>query len=116
MAKVNTHGLKMVGLKKASGNTEDYGYYSPSYEEVFYDMKTGEVWTVFQHSLGQNWWTQYDDKNIIKICNTSHHMTMQEIADRIYDAVTKHHQHLEWLRNMTTIYGVQVRLTPQYVD
>lgn len=84
MAKVDTHGIKIKGLKKASGNTENYGYYSGKYDEVFYDRKTGEVWTVSQYSLGQNTWTVYDDPNVIKVCNASNHMTMQEIADMIY--------------------------------
>lgn len=84
MAKVDTHGIKIKGLKKASGNTENYGYYSGKYDEVFYDRKTGEVWTVSRYSLGQNTWTVYDDPNVIKVCNASNHMTMQEIADMIY--------------------------------
>lgn len=84
MAKVDTHGIKIKGLKKASGNTENYGYYSGKYDEVFYDRKTGEVWTVSRYSLGQNTWAVYDDPNVIKVCNASNHMTMQEIADMIY--------------------------------
>lgn len=80
---INTHGLKMIGLKKASGSTANYGAYSPAYDEIFYDTKTGEVWTVYQCSIGHNSWTVYDDPNVIKICNASCHMTMQEIADAI---------------------------------
>ena len=87
MAKVNTHGLKIVGLRKASGNTENYGYYSGLYQEIFYDKATGEVWTIMQISLGQNSWTVYHDPEVVKICNASNHMTMQEIADAIYNAV-----------------------------
>lgn len=89
MAKVNTHGLKMIGLKKASGSTENYGYYSGMYDEIFYNVETGEVWTVFQCSLGHNSWTEYHDENIVKICNTDEHMTMQEIADCIYNHIKK---------------------------
>lgn len=85
MAQINKHGLKMVGLKKASGETKNYGYYSGKYNEIFYNRKTGEVWAKFQYSLGQNSYTVYDDEDhaIIKICNASEHMTMQELADRI---------------------------------
>ena len=36
MIKVNTHGLKMTGLKKTSGGTENYSYYSGKYDEIFY--------------------------------------------------------------------------------
>ena len=83
MARVNTYGLTIKGLKKASGYTEDYGYYSGRYVEIFYDRSTGEVWGNFQISLGQNSWTEYHDPAVVKICNTSRHMTMQEIADEI---------------------------------
>lgn len=85
MAKINTHGFKMTGLKKASGNTEYYPTRSGMYNELFYDVITGEVWTVFQCSLGHNSWTEYHDSNVRKICNTDEHMTMQEIADMIRD-------------------------------
>ena len=81
--KTNTHGRKISGLKKASGATQDYGHFSGHYVEIFYDRSTGEVWTREQYSLGQNTWTEYADPAIVKICNTSRHMTMQEIMDAI---------------------------------
>lgn len=77
----------MTGLKKTSGSTENYCYYSGKYNEIFYDTETGEVWSVFQYSLGGNSWTEYHDENIVKICNTYKHMTMQEIADCIFNRV-----------------------------
>lgn len=82
---INTYGIKMNGLKKASGYTENYGPYSGSYVELFYDKSNGDVWGIFQHSLGQNSWTVYHDPDVIKVCNTSSHMTMQQIADCIRD-------------------------------
>lgn len=81
--KVNTYGIKMRGLKKASGCTDNYGPYSGSYVELFYDKSNGDVWGVFQHSLGQNSWTVYHSPDIVKVCNTYNHMTMQQIADSI---------------------------------
>ena len=83
MAKVNTYGLPIKGLKTASGYTDDYGSYSGRYVEIFYDRSTGEVWGNFQHSLGHNSWTVYHDPDVIKVCTTSSHMTMQQIADCI---------------------------------
>lgn len=87
MNKVNKHGLKMIGLRKAAASTEDYGVNSSMYDELFYNVKTGEVWTVFQCSPGWCSWTEYHDPNIVKICNIIHHMTMQEIADYIADCM-----------------------------
>ena len=84
--KINTHGIKIKGLRKASGYTENYT--NPCmYIEIFYDRNTGDVWCVTHCSLGHNWWTQYHDPDIIKIGCTVRHLTMQAIADMIYDAV-----------------------------
>ncbi len=87
--KLDTHGLKIIGLKRASGATKDYGPYDGRYNEIFYNRATGEVWTVFQYSLGQNSWSVYHDSNIIKIENTTRHMTMQDLADAISNVVTR---------------------------
>lgn len=81
--KVNKHGLKMRGLKAASGDTQNYGYYSGQYIQISYDTETGDVLTDYHYSLGQNSWTEYRDPAVITVCNTSRHMTMQQIADRI---------------------------------
>lgn len=93
MAKIDTHGLTIKGLRKASGETSDYGAYSALYSEIFYDRATGEVWTVLQCNLGQNSWTEYHDPNVIKVGNTQRHMTMQALADAIYTAVDEKTRH-----------------------
>lgn len=80
---INTYGLKITGLKKASGNTVNWAPRSGGYTELFYDRSTGEVWTIDQVSLGENSWTVYHDPAVIKVCNTSRHMTMQLIVDTI---------------------------------
>lgn len=87
MAKINMHGLRIKGIKQASGETANYDAWAPEYDEIFYNCATGDVWTVYQYSLGQNSWTEYRDRDIIKIGNTQCHMTMQEIADAIWEAV-----------------------------
>lgn len=93
---LNYHGLKLNGLKKTSGLTKDYGYYSPSYVEIFYDLGNGDVWGVYQYSLGQNSWTEYHDSNVLFICNASDHMTMQEIIDAIVEKLNKPSWEEEW--------------------
>lgn len=85
MAKINKHGLKMHGLRAASGDTENYGYYSGQYVQVSYDRSTGDVLTNYHYSIGHNWWTQYHDPAIITVAMASNHMTMQQIADAIAD-------------------------------
>ena len=84
MSKINMHNLPLRGIRKASGNTINYT--DPAkYDEIFYNRRTGEVWTVYQYDLAHNWWTEYHDPDIIKIGETSRHLTMQEIADLIYE-------------------------------
>lgn len=82
---INKHGIKMTGLKTASGNTVNWSPRSGGYTEIFYDRSTGNIWTMDQVSLGQNTWTEYRDPHVVKICNTSIHMTMQQIADSVRD-------------------------------
>ena len=72
----------MHGLKSASGNTKNYG--RGCYIQISYNTRTGgEVLTDYHCSLGGNSWTEYHDRDITTIKNTSRHMTMQEIADAI---------------------------------
>lgn len=89
---MDKHGLDIKGIRKACGETKDYGDFSGKYVEIFYDAKSGEVWTRFQYSLGRNSWTEYRDPNIIKVCNTSRYMKMQEICDKILMRVVEYAQ------------------------
>ena len=85
--KVNTHGLKMVGLKAAAGDTKCLancgGYYSGHYIQISYDRVTGEILTTYLYFLGQNEWSVYHDPNVITIGNVSAPITMQGIANMI---------------------------------
>lgn len=87
---INKHGLKMHGLKKASGMTKDLrGYYSGHYIQLSYDLDTGNILTDYHYNLGENWWTKYHNPNIITVCNLTEPTTMQDIADLISDAIFK---------------------------
>ena len=81
MAKVNTHGFKMIGLKKASGMTTSWS----GYTQISYNRETGEIYCNDHDSL--NSWSEYHDHNIFTVAKASSHMTMQEIADAIAEAV-----------------------------
>ena len=85
MKAINKHGLKINGLKKASGCTENYWPYSGNYVEIFYNKYTGCVWGNFHHDLWYGITSVYADPDIVMICRTTNHMTMQEIADAIHD-------------------------------
>ena len=87
---INTHGLKMKGIKAAVGEIPTGGYYSGEYAEIFYDKARGEVWAKYQYSLGQNTWTVYDNRDVIKIGNYSGKTTMQQLADDIAETVNFH--------------------------
>ena len=80
---INKHGLKINGLKKASGDTVDWGY-TGWHTQICYDTDTGDIYT--HDHCGQSW-TRYHDPEVITVCHTTKHMTMQDIADAIFRAV-----------------------------
>lgn len=88
MATINTHCLKMHGLRKACSESKNLtGYYGGQYVQISYDTAVGKVLSDCHVSIGQNSWTQYDDPSVICVCNISEPATMQQIADLIYSAV-----------------------------
>ena len=82
--KIDTHGLRIKGLRKASGETDWGNPRHGNYTEIFWDQRTGEVWGVHQVSFGHNSWSEYHDPDIVKVCIADDHMTMQAIADAIW--------------------------------
>ena len=84
MAKINTHGLHIIGLRKAAGNTSDYAPYSGHRDQIFFNLETGEIWTHYIYGNGYN---VYDDPAIIRIIDTTEHLTMQQLADLVFEKV-----------------------------
>ena len=80
---LNTHGLKIKGIKAASGETLNW-YDTGWHTQISYDTETGRIYTGLH--LGDSW-TQWDDDTVITVCHTTRHMTMQEIADAIARAM-----------------------------
>lgn len=88
MKAVDTHGLKINGLRRVCGEAGGWPANSGGYDEIFYNRETGDLWTVPQVSLGRNSWTEYrNNPEVVKVCETSEHMTMQEIVDAVSRAV-----------------------------
>lgn len=86
MAKtINKHGLTIKGLRKASGDTGVCP--GSSYSQIFYDLADGQVWERYNYT--SNNWTTYHSNTIIAVCSTRKHMTMQEIADAVAEAVAR---------------------------
>ena len=86
MKNINTHGLKMVGLRKVSGETKGLeGRYGRWHLQLNYNTATGELWT--NTHVSSNSQTVYDDANIKVIAMLSDPYTMQELADMVADAV-----------------------------
>lgn len=86
MENINTHGLKMIGLQEASEET-GFPANSGGYTELFYNKGTGEVWGVSQVSFGHNWHSEYKNPDIIKLGEPEIHVSAQEIADMIAQAM-----------------------------
>ncbi len=81
---INTYNLPMINLSAAAKATVNWPSASNGYTQISYDKSTGEILT--SDHVG-NSWTQYDDPEIITVCNTSRHMTKQAIADAIHNAM-----------------------------
>lgn len=82
---VDKHGLKINGLKAASGDTQNY--YGGFVNQVYYNMKTGGVIVRFRFHTSS--YIDYGNADIIFVCKSDHHLTMQEIANAIWRRVTE---------------------------
>lgn len=93
-----THGYTMRGLAEASNRTVNWmaQYGCAGRTQVSYDTLTGRVYT---HDLTGNSWVLLNS-NIVKVCETSVHMSQQEIADAIAEAMEKEPQHVEHVAGM----------------
>lgn len=83
---LNTYGIKMVGIKKASAATINS---TRGYSQLSYDKATGEILESWHIGNPTTSWSEYRSRDVIHVCSTSVHMTMQQIADAICRAL--HH-------------------------
>jgi hypothetical protein len=76
------------GIKKAVSEIREIAFNTRGiYYEVFYDKAKDEVFTNIQVSLGKNWWSTYDDENIVKVGNFDTDITMAGLKERIQEAI-----------------------------
>lgn len=88
MAKVNTYGLKISGLRGIAGRTKGLrGFYDSYYLQLFYDQATGEAWTTEHVSLGHNSQMVIHDPDVVNCGFLWEPLTMQQLADRIRESV-----------------------------
>lgn len=94
--KINTHGMKLKKLKETCGLTKDLdrsGYGRIAYR-LYYD--TGDSSLITNLMVGPPFgFVVYDDPNIVEIGLIRTPMTMQEIADRVWEHIT----YLRYLRD-----------------
>ncbi|MDR0889345.1 MAG: hypothetical protein LBM28_01700 [Oscillospiraceae bacterium] len=95
---INTHGLKMTGLRKAAGETKCLrGAYDAGYVQISFDTATGEVLSDYHYDLGHNSHTRYHEDTVINCGTISVPTTMQGIADMIREAAWYENQRrAEW--------------------
>ncbi len=92
---INKHGLRMNGLKAVAGNTKAFAKdYDPStsHYDIYYDLKTGEVTSKlictrdeYRAWMNKRGHVDHVDPELMKVASVNYPLTMQEIADMIYD-------------------------------
>lgn len=82
---IYTHGLKMVGLRKAAGDTQRN--VPRMVYRIYYDRSSGEVWTNYYHS--PNSWTEYSNDAVICVSCSTFPRTMQQVADAIAQRIAE---------------------------
>ena len=82
--KVNTYGIKMINLEEISKATVNNRY---GFSQIDYDRSTGELLESWHAGNPDSNWTEYHDPNVIRVCCTRRHMSMQRLADSVRDAL-----------------------------
>ena len=81
---INTHGLKLDldALEAVSKATEDIN--DALVQLIYFDLETGEA--IYRCTTSGNWY-KFCDPSITQICATRRHMSAQELADEIDNAM-----------------------------
>lgn len=84
MKPIDKHGYTIRNLRAVSRATVD----NPAgYSQISYDTQTGELLDAWHVGGPLTSWKDYHDPNIIRIMGTRSHVTMQQLADAVLDAM-----------------------------
>ena len=100
MKKINMHGLKIEGLRKAAKDSANGSRRYNLHMQINYNSDNGEVWASGPMTDGE--YINFDDPAIFPVCETRTHMTMQAVADAISEAVADHEEN-----QMSNLYIVE---------
>lgn len=95
---LNKHNMKIIGVKEACGQMEDWLPRSGGYNQLSYNLLTGELYVNHHISLGKNNWTNFHDQSIINLGFFESKLTMQEVCDLVYTKVQERSNELRGLQ------------------
>lgn len=98
MKKINMHGLKIEGLRKAAKDSANGSRCYNLHMQINYDSDTGETWASGPLTDGD--YITFDDPAIFQVCDTCDSMTAQEIADAIAEAVADRAEYAAYMASL----------------
>ena len=101
---INKHGYTIKNLRKVSAKTIDN---SRGYSQISYDTVTGELLEEWHVGNPLTSWTIYHNPTIINIANTNRHMTMQQLADAVHQAMEEYQARKDFEKLVEKQYGQQ---------
>ena len=84
-SKVNTHGFKMVGLRKVAGLVSGVPLYSGYYLNIAWCPADGRL--IYEEFVGDGSWHCDWSDTVIPCGNVWPRMTQQQIADQVANAI-----------------------------
>lgn len=88
---INTYGYQIRNLRKVSGETVNNPL---GYSQISYNTTTGELSESWHQGSPETTWSEYHDPAVITIARTRKHMTMQQLADAVRDAMAQYQREL----------------------
>lgn len=77
--------IKIKGIKQLVSDTKFLDGDRNKYIEIFYNLKSKDIWGCFHYSIGGNSWTKYYNKNIIMVGTIRTPKKMKEIREMVED-------------------------------